>query len=42
LLCEQRIQVRDCASFGLPGFIRIAARTPEDNARLCQAMETLL
>ncbi len=41
LLSEHHIQVRDCASFGLPQFIRVAARTAEDNARLCRAMETL-
>jgi histidinol-phosphate aminotransferase len=35
------IQVRDCASFGLPEFIRIAAQTPEANDRLCRAMEEL-
>ncbi len=28
--------VRDCASFGLPGFARIAARKPEENQRLLE------
>jgi histidinol-phosphate/aromatic aminotransferase/cobyric acid decarboxylase-like protein len=41
LLREQRIQVRNCASFGLPGFIRVAARRPEENERLIEAMEDL-
>jgi threonine-phosphate decarboxylase len=34
------IQVRDCASFGLPGYVRIAARRPEENRRLLQAIES--
>ena len=38
LLREQRIQVRNCASFGLPTFIRVAARRPEENDRLVEAM----
>ncbi len=41
LLRERRIQVRNCASFGLPGFIRIAARLPEENDRLVAAMNNL-
>ncbi len=32
------ILVRDCTSFGLPTFIRIAARRPADNARLVAAL----
>ncbi len=40
LLREHRIQVRNCASFGLPAFIR-AARLPEDNDRLVAAMSHL-
>lgn len=38
LLREHRIQVRNCASFGLPTFIRVAARRPEENERLIEAM----
>src|SRR5579883_2490291 len=34
--------VRDCASFGLPDHIRIAARSPEDNAKLLAAFEEVL
>ena len=41
LLAEHRIQVRDCASFGLPDYIRLAARLPQENARLCRALESL-
>jgi histidinol-phosphate aminotransferase len=37
-LLAQRIVVRDCTSFGLPQFIRIATQQPEANARLLQAM----
>ncbi len=38
-LFRRGILVRDCASFGLPGHIRIAGRTTEDNARLLTAIE---
>lgn len=38
LLLPRGILVRDCASFGLPEHIRISARTPEDNARLVEAL----
>lgn len=41
LLREHRIQVRDCASFGLPTFIRVAARLPDKNERLVVAMDHL-
>jgi histidinol-phosphate/aromatic aminotransferase/cobyric acid decarboxylase-like protein len=41
LLHEHHIQVRDCTSFGLPQFVRIAARTPADNERLRRAMEVM-
>jgi L-threonine-O-3-phosphate decarboxylase len=37
-LMRHGIQVRDCASFGLPAFVRIATRRPEENARLIQAL----
>lgn len=38
LLVEHRIQVRNCASFGLPTFIRVAGRRPEENEWLVEAM----
>ncbi|HMN31605.1 MAG TPA: aminotransferase class I/II-fold pyridoxal phosphate-dependent enzyme, partial [Caldilineaceae bacterium] len=38
-LSTQNIRVRHCASFGLPDRIRIATRTPEQNARLVAALE---
>lgn len=37
-LLEWGMQVRDCASFGLPAHIRIAVRRPEENARLLGAL----
>jgi histidinol-phosphate aminotransferase len=37
-LMQKGIQVRDCASFGLPAYIRIATRRPDDNLRLLGAM----
>jgi histidinol-phosphate aminotransferase len=33
------VLVRDCASFGLPEYVRIAARTPEENRRLLAAID---
>ena len=39
-LLQYKIMVRDCASFGLPEYIRIATRTPEDNAKLLAAVES--
>lgn len=41
-LLRQRILVRDCASFGLPAYVRIATRRPEENACLLEAIRTLL
>jgi histidinol-phosphate/aromatic aminotransferase/cobyric acid decarboxylase-like protein len=38
LLARQRILVRDCASFGLPAFVRIAARPERDSERLIAAL----
>jgi histidinol-phosphate/aromatic aminotransferase/cobyric acid decarboxylase-like protein len=40
-LLQQGILVRDCASFGLPGHIRIAAQLPEENERLVAAVVEL-
>ena len=37
-LMQCGIQVRDCASFGLPAFVRIATRRPEENERLINAI----
>ncbi len=36
------IQVRDCASFGWPQYIRIATRKPEENVRLLAALKKVL
>ena len=33
-LLERNIQVRDCASFGLPAYVRIAIRRSEENQKL--------
>ena len=38
LLARHRILVRDCASFGLPGFLRLAARPAPERARLVAAL----
>lgn len=40
-LLRQGVLVRDCASFGLPGYVRIAARRPEENTRLLAAVQSL-
>jgi histidinol-phosphate/aromatic aminotransferase/cobyric acid decarboxylase-like protein len=37
-LLAQRMVIRDCTSFGLPHFIRIATQLPEANARLIAAL----
>jgi histidinol-phosphate/aromatic aminotransferase/cobyric acid decarboxylase-like protein len=37
LLATHRVLVRDCASFGLPGFVRVCAQPPEHEARLLAA-----
>jgi L-threonine-O-3-phosphate decarboxylase len=41
-LLGQDILVRDCASFGLPSYVRIAIRTQEENTRLLKALQHLL
>ncbi len=41
LLESHGILVRDCGSFGLPQWIRVAARTPEENDILIDALSTL-
>jgi threonine-phosphate decarboxylase len=38
-LLRRGILVRDCASFGLPAHVRIAARRPEENERLITAIQ---
>jgi len=40
-MLERRILVRDCASFGLPAYVRIATRLPEENARLLDAIRLI-
>ncbi len=41
-LLRAGILVRDCASFGLPDYIRIAARTPAENERLLAAIGAIV
>jgi histidinol-phosphate aminotransferase len=41
-LLDKGILVRDCASFGLPAYVRIATRRPEENARLLAALREVL
>jgi histidinol-phosphate/aromatic aminotransferase/cobyric acid decarboxylase-like protein len=38
LLSEHHILVRDCESFGLPGFMRLAAKPAAERARLIAAL----
>lgn len=40
-LIPHGILVRDCASFGLPEYVRIAPRTREENARLLAVLSTI-
>jgi histidinol-phosphate/aromatic aminotransferase/cobyric acid decarboxylase-like protein len=42
LLARHRVLVRDCASFGLPTYVRIATRRPEENARIVAALASEL
>ncbi|MEX1018231.1 MAG: histidinol-phosphate transaminase [Litorilinea sp.] len=37
-LLGKRIMIRDCTSFGLPDFFRVATQTPADNALLVEAL----
>ncbi|MGQ9716177.1 MAG: pyridoxal phosphate-dependent aminotransferase [Anaerolineae bacterium] len=40
-LWRERILVRSCRSFGLPAYIRLATRLPEENKRLLSALEKI-
>lgn len=40
-LLTHRVQVRDCASFGLPAYVRIATRRPDENTRLLDAIRAV-
>lgn len=40
-LGERSIVVRDCTSFGLPGYIRIGTRRADENKRLVEALRSL-
>jgi histidinol-phosphate/aromatic aminotransferase/cobyric acid decarboxylase-like protein len=37
-LLGRGILIRDCTSFGMPGFVRVAARPKPDRERLIQAL----
>lgn len=40
-LWERGIKIRDCTSFGLPGFFRVGTRSRSDNRRLVSAIEKI-
>ena len=42
LLARHRVCVRDCASFGMPEYIRVGVRKMEDNRRLVDALKDVL
>jgi histidinol-phosphate aminotransferase len=41
-LLRRGLLVRDCTSFGLPAYVRIAARRPEENAQLLGVVREVL
>jgi L-threonine-O-3-phosphate decarboxylase len=41
-LLQRGLLVRDCASFGLPAHVRIAARRPKENARLLAVIREVI
>ncbi|WFN35052.1 histidinol-phosphate aminotransferase family protein [Methanogenium sp. S4BF] len=41
-LLSRGILIRDCASFGLPEYVRIAVRTRDENTLLLEALDTCL
>ncbi|HOT94766.1 MAG TPA: histidinol-phosphate transaminase [Methanoregulaceae archaeon] len=41
-LATRQIRIRDCASFGLPGHIRVAVRTRDENRRLLEELGACL
>lgn len=40
-LLKHKIMVRDCTSFGLPEWVRISTRKPEDNQKLLDAIKAI-
>jgi histidinol-phosphate/aromatic aminotransferase/cobyric acid decarboxylase-like protein len=42
LMSRHHVVVRDCTSFGLPGFMRLGAKPPAARARLCEALRAEL
>lgn len=41
-LLKKGFLVRDCTSFGLPAFVRVAARRPEENEAFVEAVQELI